>query len=127
MKIPFRKQVPPGTYKATFSGVEMKPKTQYGDAMFWSWQITAGPWRGERVSRLATLPASARNAAGKFAAALTGLPADQAVEKDVDSYVGTPCLVVVALSESGYPRVESFIVVQPPDAAEPKSADEIPF
>jgi hypothetical protein len=126
MKIPFKKQVPPSTYKAIFSGVEMK-KTEYGDAVSWNWHITAGPWRGELISRLTTMPASARNAAGKFAAALTGLPADQAVEKDLDSYAGTPCLIVVALSESGYSRVESFVPETPPEVAETKSADEIPF
>src|SRR5262245_37232608 len=127
MRICVKKMVPVGSYRARFVGVTETKHDEYGPGLCWEFEIASGTWKGERVFRTTKSPATNKNGSGKFLSSLTGLPLDQASAVDTDSLRGTPCLVNVAASDNGSTRVESFILEQPPEATETKSADSMQF
>lgn len=127
VKVKIKRQVPAGTYPADFLGAEETQHAEYGEGFNWLFGITAGPWRGARVSRRTGSPATSKNATGKFLTAMTGQPVEKLDDAELEEYVGTRCLIVVTVNGDGWPRVESFVTVQPPDTAEPKSPGDIPF
>ena len=127
VKVKIKRQVPAGTYRSDFLGAEETQHAEYGEGLNWLFEITAGPWRGERVSRRTGSPATSKNATGKFLTAMTGQPVEKLDGADLEEYVGTRCLIVVTVNDSGWPRVESFVVEQPPDAAAGTAPTDAPF
>jgi hypothetical protein len=126
MKISVKKQIPGGSYRSIFAGVKETQHAEYGPGLCWEFEITSGTWRGEKVYRTTKSPATSKNGSGKFLAALTGLPLDQASAVDTEALQGTPCIVLVAVADGGSSRVESFVREQSIDP-EPAVAGEVPF
>jgi hypothetical protein len=110
MKLNVKKEVPPGSYRATFEGVEETTHEKYGEGLLWTWEITKGPYRGQKVMRTTKPEATAKNSTGKFLQMLTGLSLEKSANVDVDTFEGVDCHVIVNYGESGTSRVESFAV-----------------
>jgi hypothetical protein len=118
MKLNVKKEVPPGSYRATFEGVEETTHEKYGEGLLWTWEITKGPYRGQKVMRTTKPEATAKNSTGKFLQMLTGQSLEKSASLDVDDFEGAECHVIVNYGESGTSRVESFAVERDADASD---------
>jgi|GEM_PF-6245341 hypothetical protein len=127
VKVKVKQQTPAGSYPANFFGAQETQHAEYGPGLVWTWQITAGPRKGELVTRRTATPATSRNATGKFLVAMTEQPLEKLDDAELEDYVGTRCLIVVTVNGDGWPRVESFIKELKPDAMEAKAPDAVPF
>lgn len=114
MKVKAVVQVPAGQHVGEFAGCETTEHKEYGPGLLWSFKVTKGKWTGQKVGRTTTDKASKKNNAGKFLTMLTGLSFENAIKADTDDFIGTECRLIVAETDSGFTRVESFIPVRDP-------------
>ena len=103
--------VPVGSYLAKFVGVE-PTSNEIGEGIRWIFEVTNGPQRGQRCSRITNAVPTLKNACGKILAGL-GAVLVAGAQVDIDGFVGATFLIVVAQTDSGATRVES---VSPPPA-----------
>jgi hypothetical protein len=98
---------------------------KWGPGCCWSWLIDEGRHAGSKIFRTTKTEATLQNSCGKFLMALTGLDLAAASKVDTSDYVGTSCTCIVSLSESGAPRVESFVVNREPGEDDCDHANEL--
>jgi hypothetical protein len=115
MKLKFKDSIPPGSYNAEFLGVEETNHQEYGPGLNWLFKVSSGKHKGQKTGRITAGECTKKNAAGKFLVALVGRSWDVAKTADVDDFIGTSCQIVVAETDSGATRVESFIPLREPD------------
>jgi hypothetical protein len=99
--------VPPGTYRARFTGAENSDHPDFGPGVRFGFEVLAGPHRGEKVSRITACNPTPRNSAGRILAGLAGrtLTADELI--DSDDFVGRQYDVEVEAADNGATRVAS--------------------
>ena len=100
---------PPGTYTATFAGVEETTHEQWGPGLKWTFEIVAGPHRGIKAHRTTGLTATAKNGCGLMLKAVIGRPLVLGEVHDCDQFIGEAYMIMVAETPSGSTRVETAI------------------
>lgn len=116
----------PGMFPARFDGVE-EASNDTGD--YWKWTYTLdvpAEFIGDHDTygtEAALIPVTAtsspritpRTKSAKWLEALTGKPVEVGTELDFDALAGTVCQVIIALSDTGYSRIEQVL----PKASKP--------
>lgn len=98
--------VPAGTYLTIFSRVE-NIDNQYGPALRWVFEITAGLYISKEISRFTRPDFTITNAAGKMLNGIVGRTVQADEEVDISDYYGRPYQVEVKESpKSESTRVE---------------------
>jgi hypothetical protein len=104
--------VPPGTYAATFLGVEPQPENKdrgFPPGLRWRFKITSGTLAGQIASRVTGPAPSPKNSCGKMLASLLGRQLTPQEQIDPQKLVGQPFTVVVAAGQLGGTRVEAVV------------------
>ena len=103
--------VPPSTYRAKISGFEdfTDNEAQYGPGYRVNYRITVGKHKGESSSRIFSKKFSKKANLRKFAEVLNAGPLETGEAFDFAEFVGMPGHLVVAETESGSYRAETFV------------------
>jgi hypothetical protein len=110
MKMGFVDHLTPGSYQATFDGVEPTLHDDYGSGVRWKFRIDEGEHAGVLVGRTTKDVATAKNSCGRFLAMVAGCSVHEAAEHDTDDLVGVSGTIVVEQSPSGQGvRVGEFV------------------
>src|SRR5262245_31374484 len=98
--------VPPGQYKAEFVGLEVVPATEkMREGIRWKFRVLQGDYAGKTTGRIGPMKPTPKNASGKVLGGMIGRQVgDEKVS--VKELVGKSFSVIVALGDSGKPRVE---------------------
>ena len=110
----------PGVFAARFDGVE-EASNDSGD--YWKWTFTLdvpADFIGDvdtYGAEACLIPVTAtsspritpRTKSAKWLEALTGRPMEVGADVDFDDLVGTNCQVIIALSDTGYSRIEQVL------------------
>lgn len=94
------KRVPAGSYEAEFVSMEERPgNPEYGGGVYylWTWLVTDGPWKGQKVTTLSSSTVSPKSKAGLLLAGMAGASFDDldGDEIDTDNFVGNVYRIVV--------------------------------
>jgi hypothetical protein len=84
-----------GEYKATFVEYEEKKGLAYGDALKMNFEVSEGDFQGTVLNTLVSERLSPQSRFGQTVCALTGKPLKIKQDFDLDSLIGTPCIIVV--------------------------------
>ena len=103
--------VPPDSYRAKIEGFEnyTENEAQYGPGYRVNYRITTGKHEGEYSSRIFSKKFSKKANLRKFAEILNEGSLEIGEEFDFGEYVGMPGHLVVAETESGSYRAETFV------------------
>jgi hypothetical protein len=104
--------VPAGSYTGTFVGVEAteaNPEKGFGPGIRWKFQIDAGAYAGQTVSRITGNTPSPKNACGMMLTGLMGRPIKEGEQIDPDTFRGKRYMIVVTASQGGGTRVEAIV------------------
>jgi hypothetical protein len=105
--------VPAGSYLARFAAVETT-SNEFGEGLKWVFEVTNGPSKGAKTSRITSQSPTLKNSCGKMLAGITGRTLAPEESVDIDAFLGKTYLVVVVLTDSGATRIDS---VSPPPVA----------
>ncbi len=97
-----------GNYSVVFVGAE-EFENEYGPGVQLKWQVTTGEHEGAILTRIVSAKLSPKSNLFKFVLALNGSKPEVGVEIDLESFVGTTGMAIIAEMESGSTRVESFL------------------
>lgn len=102
--------VPPGVYKATFTGVERTVHAEYGEGLRFDWKVSSGEHTGKVVSRTCKPQPTATNVTGKLIAGLRGEQLRSGEKVSLASCIGREYTIVVGTGANGTTsRVESLV------------------
>jgi hypothetical protein len=108
--------VPPGTYAATFLGVEAQPENKergFPPGLRWRFKIAGGSMTGQVASRVTGPAPSPKNSCGKILAGLLGRQLSPQEQIDPEKLVGQQFTIVVAAGQMGGSRVEAVAPAPP--------------
>lgn len=98
--------VPAGSYLALYEGVE-ETSNEYGNGLRWMFQVTGGPHKGSRTSRITSDNPTPKNACGRMLAGLAGKTLTPGEDINLEAFVGKTYLVVVSNTDGGGTRIDS--------------------
>ncbi len=104
---------PAGFYRANFVGVEPTEHEEFGSGLKFVFEIANGDHRGEEATRITSIMATLKNAAGRMLSGLSGLTLKPKVRIDLAPCVGKLYLIQVEETPSGATRIST---VMPADA-----------
>lgn len=115
--------IPEGEYKAKFMSYEEKKGLAYGDALKVNFEISEGDFQGTVLNTLVSEKLSPQSRFGQIVRALTRKPLKVKEGIDIDSLVGSPCVIVVQTKE-GKGDYGDFSIVTEVKAV---SENDLPF
>ena len=110
----------PGVFPARFDGVE-EASNDSGDFWKWTFMLEVGvDFIGDPdtygtadclipVTATSSPRITPRTKSAKWLEALTGKPMEVGADIDFDELVGTNCQVIIALSDTGYSRIDQVL------------------
>ena len=103
--------VPAGNYQVVFVGAEAfgDASSEYGPGVLLKWRVTTGEHDGAEPRRIVSAKLSPKSNLFKFVSALKGSKPESGEEIDLESFSGTKGMAIVAETESGSTRVETFL------------------
>jgi hypothetical protein len=102
--------IPPGTYKARFSGSEVVENLKFGDCIRWKFKLEDSEHEGVTLDTLSSKKFSEKSKSFEIATVLLGEAPKG--ELDLDTLTGAPCKIIVKTvkSERGdFSRVERVL------------------
>src|SRR5262245_5299308 len=115
-------KVPPGFYRAKFSGVQQRDHPEYGPGLEWRFEIVDGAERGKITSRTTAPEPTSKNSAGKILAGILGSVPAPGAEIELGPYLGRTYKVVVELNTGGSGNTRVAAVLADDGAAPAPSA-----
>lgn len=116
--------VPEGKYKAKFIGYEEKKGLAYGDAIKMNFEISEGEYEKTQLNHLVADKSSIQSKLAKdIRALLGGKPLKVGEKTDLDSLIGSLCIIVV-VTEEGKAGYSDFSTIS---EVKPLAKDDLPF
>lgn len=104
---------PPGTYSATFAGVEACQHDDYGPGLRWQFAVSSGDAAGQIASRTTGVSPSRENACGRLVSGLLGRDLRVGEQVDPITLIGRSYIIVVSPAKNGGTRVETVVPAAP--------------
>lgn len=103
--------LPVGNYHAEFVGAEPYDQNveKYGPGVSLKFRVLNGEHEGQEGSRICSKKMTPRSALGKFAVALKGGAIQSGEAFTFTDYQGTKGSIIVAATDSGGSRIETFL------------------
>ena len=100
--------IPDGTYPVNFTEAEASTN-DFGYGVVLRFEVINGEHVGETTTRIVSQKLSPKSGLFKFVTALGGRKLEPGEEIDLTSFYGVQGLAIVAETDSGSSRVESFV------------------